>query len=238
MRIALLTNPSAGKTRQQIPFLLHQLTSYRRLIHVETPCPAAVPDALDLLSRQSIGLLIVNGDDGTLSEVLTSLLNDRAFGDQVPPIAIVQGGRTNMTANAIGVPRDVHGSIRQLVDVVRTGRLATAVAPQPVLRVEWSDDDEHQVRYGTFFGAGVIHRATRWMRCRLPAKRQGTAATAALVATLLARRLAPGRAGGIVSTDEIETSLDGESARRIPTQVLMATSLPRILLGLEPFWGE
>ena len=61
----------------------------------------ALPEALGEFARNRIDLLVVNGGDGTLQHALTEILGGDDF-EQIPMIAPLRGGRTNMTALDLG----------------------------------------------------------------------------------------------------------------------------------------
>ena len=69
-----------------------------------------MPEALADLARQEVDILAVMGGDGTLQHGLTEIFASRVFGDRVPIIAPLRGGRTNMTALDLGAgPRPGEG---------------------------------------------------------------------------------------------------------------------------------
>ena len=63
MRIGLLNNLRAGSNKDQVWRLLRLLRDYPEVLHVETDCQGAVPEALSDLSRQEVDLLVINGGD-------------------------------------------------------------------------------------------------------------------------------------------------------------------------------
>ena len=175
MRIGLLSNLSAGRNHREVGRLLHSLEGLKDFSHVETSAAGAVPEALAELARQDVELLVVNGGDGTLSYALSEILGEGAFGGRVPLLAVLRGGRTNMTALDLGSSR---GSVRAMLGlIVRAGNgdLYRDVVERPVLRVEYDSNSgpNSRTRYGMFFGAGVIQRGIELVHRRFRKDRQG-----------------------------------------------------------------
>ena len=156
MRIGLLNNLFSGRNDTQVARLLSHLGGRRDIAHVETSSAEAVPEALSELDRQGVELLVVNGGDGTLQHVLTEILGGDGFEGRVPLLAVLRGGRTNMTALDLGTGRDPVRAMARLIEAARKGDVQRRVLERRVLRVQYGPMRE--VRYGMFFGAGVIHR--------------------------------------------------------------------------------
>jgi len=164
LRIGLLNNLRAGSNKDQVWRLLQKLREYPEVLHVETDSAGAVPEALSDLSRQEVDLLVVNGGDGTLAHALTEILEHRVFDDRVPRIAILRGGRTNMTAIDLGCGRDPVRGLEGLIHAARAGRIEERTERRDVLRCEFGG----QARCGMFFGGGVIHRGIDVVHATFP----------------------------------------------------------------------
>jgi hypothetical protein len=203
---------------------------------VETSSAEAVPEALSELERQGVELLVVNGGDGTLQHVLTEILGGDGFEGRVPLLAVLRGGRTNMTALDLGTGRDPVRAMARLIEATRKGDVQRRVLERRVLRVQYGPMRE--VRYGMFFGAGVIHRGIELVHRVFPKGRsQGVFGAAAVTGTLLARMALLGDSGGVLTPDKVSILLDRSPADRGESRLVMATSLDRRFLRMRPFWG-
>ena len=239
MRIGVLSNLRAGQNAAGAVRVLDALREVPGLVHVETNRAAAAPEALHTLSQAGVELLLVNGGDGTLQNVLTALLGQDAFDGRVPLVAPLRGGRTNTSALDIGADRDPIRAVRKLLSTIEAGRLHQQIVERRVLRMELRHGQQRDVRYGMFFGAGVIHRGIELVQQRFPSGKSQGVFGAGMVTAGLVARLAFGReADGILAADKIQLRVDGVAVERGESRLVMATTLQRLFLGLRPFWGS
>lgn len=235
MKIGLLSNLNAGRTGTRISRLLDLLSSHPEVAHVETNHAGALPEALDALADQGVDLLVTNGGDGTLQQVLTEILEDGPF-ERLPLIAPLRGGRTNMTALDLGCRRDPVRGLAQLIEAVRDGTLDQQLVNRSMLRVSF--DAGRRVEYGAFFGAGIIPRAIAEVHRLFPSGRSQGVFGAGVMTASLVSKIALGGNTGIMRPDKIDARVDGEELAHSEFTLLMATTLDRLFLGLNPFWGS
>ena len=233
MRIGLLNNLRAGSNKDQVWRLLRLLRDYPEVLHVETDCQGAVPEALSDLSRQEVDLLVINGGDGTLAYALTEILEHRVFDDRVPHIAVLRGGRTNMAALDLGCGRNPVRSLEGLIHAARRGQIHARTLRRDVLRAEY----DGEVRCGMFFGGGVIHRGVDVVHGHFPQGRaRGVFGSTVVVGGLLTKLLVS-RGDGILAPDKAQIMIDGQLVAPGEFTVFMASTLPRLFSRLRPFWG-
>ncbi|MEM1051348.1 MAG: acylglycerol kinase family protein [Pseudomonadota bacterium] len=73
-------------------------------VHIAKPGDRSqLPAALAEFASQGIDLLVINGGDGTVRDVLTS--GASIFGDQWPALAVLPKGKTNALTVDLGVPK-------------------------------------------------------------------------------------------------------------------------------------
>ncbi len=235
MRVAILNNLRAGRSERHVSRVLALMRDHPEVLHVETGDTGAMSDAIAELAKNRVDLLFLNGGDGTLQHALTEILEQKAF-ERPPLIAPLRGGRTNMTALDLGAQRDPARAVSDVLAAVRTGTLAQRLVKRPVLRVE--SRTRGFVQYGMFFGAGAIHRAVALTHRLFPARRTNGVFGAGLVTAGLMARVVLRSRDGVLASDKAQIYLDGDLVPDGEFTLLIASSLKRLFLRMNPFWGD
>ncbi|MFH8365652.1 diacylglycerol/lipid kinase family protein [Streptomyces sp. NPDC018031] len=123
MRALLVVNPAATTTSARTrDVLIHALASDLKL---EVATTEYRGHARDLARRAAESgtyeLVVALGGDGTVNEVVNGLLHNGPAPDQLPRLAVVPGGSTNVFARALGLPNDVVEATGALLDALREG---------------------------------------------------------------------------------------------------------------------
>jgi diacylglycerol kinase (ATP) len=235
LRIGLLNNLRAGRSTKPVSRLLHFLKRHPDVINVETESGEVVPEALSEMARREVDVLVVNGGDGTLQHALTEILGNQAFDGRVPLIAPLRGGRTNMSALALGAHRDPIKGMAGIIDAVNSGTLESRIQDRNVLRVRYGP--RHDVLYGMFFGGGMIAKAIGLTMSVFPdGKSQGVFGATLVTSTLLAR-VAMGDTQGVLAPNKVDILADGVAVKQSEFSLVMASTLGRLVAGMRPFWG-
>jgi hypothetical protein len=236
LRIGLLNNLRAGRSNNQVSRLLNLLGRHPEVVSVETDSAQVVPEALSEMARQEVGLLAINGGDGTIQHALTEILANGAFEGRVPMIAPLRGGRTNMTALDLGAHRDPVKGMAGLIDAVNSGSLEARVCERNVLRVQYSPG--RQVIHGMFFGGGIIAKAIQLTHSLFPYGRSQGVFGATLVTSTLLTRLAMRDNQGILAPNKVDILVDGQQLQHSEFSMIIASSLTRLFARMRPFWGS
>jgi len=116
-RIAVIFNPNAGRRRERqaaVDRFAALLTEAGSTVDI---CPTQHPNHATELAREAVArgcdLVVANGGDGTMNEVLQALV-----GTEVA-LGFWPGGTANVLAAEIGFPRDVN----QVVERIRRGEV-------------------------------------------------------------------------------------------------------------------
>jgi len=122
MRALLVINPAATtaspRTRE---VLLAALEGELKLEIVETTHRSHATELGRQARHDGLELVIALGGDGTVNEVVNGLLEDGPR-DDVPDLAVVPGGGTNVFARALGIPRDPVEATGALLRALRERR--------------------------------------------------------------------------------------------------------------------
>lgn len=190
--------------------------------------PSHLMTALRRFAREGVELVVIDGGDGTIREVLTRL--PEAFDGRLPRLAVLPNGKTNALALDIETPlgstlEDILASAeagkptkrRQCLEVVRAG------SPAPERR-------------GFLFGVGAFVRATK-----LAQKHHGRglfddAAVGVTLAGALARTILGGAGDRWRRGQLARLSLADEEGTRA-WFLVMASTLKRFPMGFRPY-GE
>jgi hypothetical protein len=224
VRIGVVNNLRAGLSRRGVSRLLKILRRHPEILHIETESARALPEALGEFAREQIDLLVLNGGDGTLQHALTEILSNG------------ESDKISWIAPDLGVRRDPIAALEHLLRAAADGSLHEMCVERPVLRLSSSRGGPAQ--YGMFFGAGMISRAIDLTHRIFPTGRsQGVFGASIVTASLIAKTLTR-PTQGILTPDKIQILIDGRPVPEGEFYLAIASSLKRLILGINPFWGR
>ncbi|WP_066528719.1 diacylglycerol kinase family protein [Erythrobacter sp. CCH5-A1] len=204
-------------------------------VHIAQPRERGqLPQALAEFAAKGIDLLVINGGDGTVRDVLTC--GQAVFGDDWPAIAVLPKGKTNALTVDLGVPED--WGLQDAIDALDHG---SRIHRRPML-VSPSKEPGKRVA-GFIMGAGAFTKATQAGQSahKLGAFDSMVVAVTgvwALLQSLFAGRGNAWRKGarmaiGLGTADApMAHSGHGDPAMR---QLLFASTLERLPAGIKPF---
>lgn len=107
MRALLVVNPFATSTSARTrEVLASALEGELKLDVVHTDHRGHAADLAHQARLERLDVVVALGGDGTVNEVVNGLLGQEGPDDDVPALAVVPGGGTNVFARALGIPRD------------------------------------------------------------------------------------------------------------------------------------
>jgi diacylglycerol kinase (ATP) len=204
-------------------------------VHIAQPRERGqLPQALTEFAAKGIDLLVINGGDGTVRDVLTC--GQAIFGDDWPAIAVLPKGKTNALTVDLGVPED--WGLQDAIDALDHG---SRVYRRPMHVAKAQEPGSRAA--GFILGAGAFTKSIKAGQSahRLGAFNSmvvGVTGIWALLQSLFAGRGNPWRKGAqmaicLGSADApMEHSGHGDPARR---QLLFASTLERLPAGIKPF---
>ncbi|MFJ4643284.1 diacylglycerol/lipid kinase family protein [Streptomyces bobili] len=164
MRALLVVNPAATTTSARTrDVLIHALASEMKLEAITTEYRGHARDlGRQAAQSEDIDMVVALGGDGTINEVVNGLLHAGPDPENLPGIAVVPGGSTNVFARALGLPNDPVEATGALLDALREGRERT-VGLGLTSGTPGTEDEAVPARWFTFnaglgFDAGVVGR--------------------------------------------------------------------------------
>lgn len=236
MNLGVVSNPLSRRNRNgDIQRIRKMLAGYPRVPYREASNPQEIRSAVEDLVSHGVDIIAINGGDGTVQASLTALLS-RAPAEQVPLLAVLPGGRTNMIARDIGSTPNPSRALRRLLAWEHRSPASPALVERPVLRLQHGS---RPPLLGMFFGAGLIVQGTLYCRALRDRLRRyglgGVAGTALGTARLLAG-LVGWRAP--LAPTHIAIDLDEQRLPQSYYTALLVTTHQRLAAGLRPFWGS
>lgn len=185
----------------------------------------ALADTLVDFAAQRIDLLVIDGGDGTVRDVLTCAAHIWKGG--WPDIVVIPSGKTNALAIDLGIPTGW-----TLTDALAAVARGKAVERRPV---EVSRKDGSRPLRGFLFGAGAFVKATELAQHTHRAGAfngvaVGLALGWAVMQTVFGKATSSWRSGTAMGL-----TLPGGVADAAPRYLLLASSLQSLPLGLKPF---
>jgi diacylglycerol kinase family enzyme len=176
------------------------------------------PGAVTAEDVRSVDLVALLGGDGTMQMTLSQILEDLPIAE-LPPIAMLPFGTTNMNAKALNKAQSQRACVASLGELIHSGNLPTQT--RPLVQV----DGGKRTEYGFFFGLGIIAQVVeRWNEERKSGALSNQFRSLWAMLT------------GLKSASSATClTMNGEASR---VYGLLASTLDRLLFGSRPFWGE
>ena len=231
--IGVISNRKSHRNRRGLQAVRELLAQDPGVLHDEIEDVAALPATLDGFAARGVDLVVVNAGDGTVQAVMTDMLNSGDFGPE-PALAVLPAGRTNLIAHDVGLEgRPVDGLARLLARRAAGGPLEQAGHAVLSLRLGADAVPTH----GMFLGSAAFYHGTMLGRETFhPMGAEGRAVVGLTLGLVILRALFGG-GNGIMRGDAMTMDIDGESVAEQDYFIVLATTLERLMLGLDPFWG-
>ncbi|MBM7406878.1 MULTISPECIES: diacylglycerol/lipid kinase family protein [Sphingomonas] len=189
----------------------------------------ALAQALREFRDAGIELLVVDGGDGTVRDVLTCA--QEIFGDALPRLAVVPSGKTNALALDLGIPND--WTVQDALEAGVHGG-ARARASVEILRGDASKPE----LCGFLFGAGAFVRATELAQRTHKAGAFNSFAVGISLFWGVAQTMFGGHANEWRAGEPMRLQLDGGTPVDKTFYILFSSTLERLPLRLKPFGHE
>ncbi len=230
MKPFFIINPQSSAVRKR-GSALEGLARERDLPIVHTQDVSELPDVLRAACETSADWICIEGGDGTIQATMTAFMQIKPELKQLPRFSLLPGGMTNQVARQIGMKRPSRKRLSSLLDGAEPD-----ITPMPMLKI--SSDDK--TRHGFLFSTGALPMATRYYFDNVHQDGKGGAgAVTQMIVKGVAGRSStrdqiyqPSKLSLRITGDKEEIHLDQDHLTTV------VTTLPGLMLGLDPFWGK
>lgn len=238
---ALISNPLSYTNRklgiaalEQLEAQLEQSGGWSACVHDDE----TLEDAIKVALNESCDFIIANGGDGTIQGTISTLAR---LGRHDIPIAVLPGGRTNVIAADLSMPKQVPAAFHQLLTDWKNHHLQ--LTQRPVLHIQHQNQPD---RYGFLInGAGLASFIEECWAFREKYRRwglyggfgTGVWVVGRLLSALLGAQLFP------TIDSRSDWFFDGQQKPGISTQTqagmkaFSATTNEQLPLGISPYQG-
>ncbi len=233
-RVGVITNPRSHRNRKRLPAIREVLARHPEALQIEIDAKAETAEILREFAFREVDLIVVAGGDGTVQSVMTALLNERMF-ERPPALAVLPSGMTNLIAVNLGFDGAPETGLARLLDGSRAeaSRLARRILSvhQPAWR---------QPARGMLLGTAGFYRGVMVGRRRIHplGAEQRLATGLALLASIAQTVLRRSGPDSLYRGERMSIAVDGRVAPQQDYILLLATTLDRLMLGVNPFWGR
>ncbi len=232
--IVAISNPRSGKNKRGgFEIFAKILRDYPLIKHAVTNHENNLLDVLELCKQQNTKILIVNGGDGTLLQVLTFLKKESNL-IYTPSLVLLKAGTTSMAFGDVGCKGRLKNVIEKVVNYSQGITSSLKETTTPVLQMTLPE--KNVTVCGMFFGAGAIYNGILYCRQKIHTKgvRGEFGPSVAMVRYIF----------DWLTTNQMITStrasIEVDQAPPISGDftIITATTLKRLLMGVYPFWGQ
>lgn len=235
--VALLSNPRSTGNRQLLPRVRSYCANHPDIFHYEVESVEQIGRAMRMIAHVKPTVIVINGGDGTVQTTLTELYQGNHFDGQVPPVAVLPNGKTNLIALDLGIRGDPIKALERIVDIAKNGVESHVVARELIAL----SDGEATSRpvLGMFLGGAGLADSILYCRNRIYPLGLSNGISHLLTAIAVLLSVVFGIRGKYMppAARPVSISLlrEGQLAGRF--SVLIVTTLERLLFGARPAGG-
>jgi diacylglycerol kinase (ATP) len=233
LHVAVISNPTSGRNvrRGLLAKIDAILARHSGVVHFAEPTFQGIAGATRQAVDAATEIIVVNGGDGSVQAVLTTMLQARI--ERLPVLAVLPGGTTNTTARNVGYGSDPLAALQRLLDDSARGVVAGRVERRPVVCAELPDGPQ----YAMMFGAGAVYDGIVLARNQLATHGvRGQLGGGVVLATFVTNVLM-GRAAAMFPPLAADVRLDGIELPPTRYFGMLASTMDRQFLGVSPYWG-
>lgn len=165
VRIALLSNPKSTGNIAQLPRIRAFCAAHPDIFHYEVERVDQIGEAMATIARIKPTIFAINGGDGTVQAALTEMHHGGHFDGQMPPVAVLPSGKTNLIALDLGAQGDPVNALEKLM-ALANGDLAPHLVPRELISLSGGAESQSPV-IGMFLGGAGLADVMLYCRERI-----------------------------------------------------------------------
>ncbi|WCL53220.1 diacylglycerol/lipid kinase family protein [Gimibacter soli] len=231
--VGILSNPRSSTNAEGMSRIRSIVDATPHVIHFELDGIESIDEGLALFARAGVGLVVINGGDGTIGAVLAALLYRNPF-KSTPPVSFLPGGKTNMTAADLGAKGRPDAVLKKLLRLAAFGKVDDNLTSRQLIELDLGDGSHPKV--GTFFGTAGIVKGIFW--CRENAYSLGLPNWMAHLWSafkLISSAAGLGKDRNLMASEPMQLDVRGRVTLTGRFAIVTATTLDRLLFGLRPY---
>jgi len=232
-RLGIISNPLSGRNKKSSVALQGILQAHPTSLHYEAQTEQEIQTAITKLAQQQVEIIAINGGDGTVHAVLTTLFHHQPF-DTLPLLAILPSGTSNMNAGDVGLRGNRTAALQKLLAWAEGQGHDPTILTRQVLRVQRAPTADPI--YGMFFGAGAIYQGAQvgW-KTKQSVGRLGEVGASLIISRFFLSLLF--RRQNSITPIQLTIARDEHPPIQGEYLTILVTTLERLFLGLRPYWG-
>lgn len=234
--IALIRNPTSRLNKNESADFSEFASSWLGHRYCAPDTVQQLSEMLIRYASENIECLIVDGGDGTISQVMTGIYHAYAP-DKLPKLVILPSGNTNLIAKDIGFGVRGLEALQRIKILSERERLINSVQHRHALKIEWSDPSRKAV-LGMFSGTAAFTRAINI--AHNPTILKNFAHDWAVGVTIifaLLKLFSPQTRDLWLRGEACQIQYDQQKVMNENSFLFLATTLQSLSSGMWPFWG-
>ena len=230
-KIAIIQNQLSTQNKNNIDWLESIISDYEWIKLFHTSSSEDINQAVIELKKLKIPTIVIDGGDGTIGLVFSSLIN--IYKNQTfPSIGLISSGKTNMTAQSWGIQGSRKFALIKIIKKQINGELEGSSHAETILKVSRNGKSDI---YGTFFGAANIVDSILFCRKYIyPLGFPNWLSHTLAFLAFLQKAIFSSKDTNIIHVSEINDKKNEIWSEKGDFFILIVTSLSKLLFGLKP----
>lgn len=235
MKIGLISNPLSRANRKSGGVAARVAPSDDICVAQPRGHDQLVEDLIRF-ARDGVDVIAIDGGDGTVRDIVSNI--DQAYGDHWPLLALLPSGKTNVIAGQVGHFGTGQKGWERLLAVRKTGKLADMQTQCAAIEISWPGRND-PVQRGFLLGFAAFADGVRMANQTIhPMGINKGLAVAMAIGGVLRRSLLSGSKNREASGEAGTVLVDGAQVNGTRHFLVLASTLDRLTLGLQPFWDQ